>query len=305
MRTLIFFISILIASNMIAQPFTVQLFEGTIPNSKPSTVKEEIDKGDIIVIRNVVNPHIEVFLPAKRQATRQAVLVCPGGGYGVLAYDWEGYDIAKWLNSRGIAAIVLKYRLPNAESQVKKELSPLIDAKRAMRLIRMNAEEWNIDPEQVGVMGFSAGGHLASTLGTHFDTGDPKASDSIEQISSRPDFMILAYPVISMDPTLTHGGSRKNLIGDNPPQDLEVFYSNEKQVKPDTPPTFIFHSQDDGAVKIGNSVAMFEALVAKEIPVEAHFFPKGGHGYSLGTLTNETYGYWPEYCANWLRKLRK
>ncbi len=289
---------------VIAQPFTVPLFEGTVPNSKKSSVTEEINKGDIIVIKNVIKPHIEVFLPAKRQATGQAVLICPGGGYGVLAYDWEGYDIAKWLNSQGIAGIVLKYRLPNTESQVKKELSPLIDAERGIRIVRKNAETWNIDPNQIGVMGFSAGGHLASTLGTHFSAGNSKDKDPIEQLSSRPDFMILAYPVISMDPTFTHMGSRTNLIGQNPDKELEIFYSNEKQIKKDTPPTFIFHSQDDGAVPVANSLEMYKSLVAEDIPVEAHFFPTGGHGYSLGINTDDTYRYWPEYCANWLMKLR-
>lgn len=305
MKVSFFILFIVVSQSMIAQPFTIPLFEGDIPNSKPSNVKEEIDEGDILVIRKVVNPQIEVFLPAPRQATGQAVLICPGGGYGVLAYDWEGYDIAKWLNSLGIAGIVLKYRLPNAESQIKMELSPLIDAKRGIRLIRMNASEWGIDPEQVGVMGFSAGGHLASTLGTHFDLGNPLASDEVEKFSSRPDFMILAYPVISMDPAVGHGGTRKNLIGESPTKEIQDFYSNEKQVKDNTPPTFIFHSQNDEVVKVGNSVKMYEGLVEKDIPVEAHFFPTGGHGYSLGIKTDETYGNWPEYCANWLRKIKK
>ncbi len=305
MKTPLFILLFLLFQFMNAQPFTVPLFEGEIPNSKPSSVKEEVEKGDIMVIRKVTNPHIEVFLPAKRQATGQAVLICPGGGYGVLAYDWEGYDIAKWLNSQGIAGIVLKYRLPNAESQVKKELSPLMDAKRAMRMIRTNAIAWGIDPTQIGVMGFSAGGHLASTLGTHFDEGNASSVDPIEKMSSRPDFMILAYPVISMDPTVGHGGSRTNLIGENPTKEMQDFYSNEKQVKDNTPPTFIFHSQDDQAVKVANSVKMYEGLVEKEIPVEAHFFPTGGHGYSLGINTDETYNHWPEYCGNWLRKIRK
>ncbi|MEQ8337450.1 MAG: alpha/beta hydrolase [Cyclobacteriaceae bacterium] len=305
MKSLVTFILFSLLYSTSAQQFTVPLFDGKIPNSKPSKVEEEIEKGDILVIRKVVTPHIEVFLPAKRQATGQAVLICPGGGYGVLAYDWEGYDIAKWLNSQGIAGIVLKYRLPNAESQLKKELSPLIDAKRGMRLVRHNAEEWGIDPNQIGVMGFSAGGHLASTLGTHFDEGDASASDPIEKLSSRPDFMILAYPVISFDPEICHMGSRTNLIGENPSKELEVYYSSEKQVKPDTPPTFIFHSQDDQSVKVANSLVMYRGLIEKGIPVDAHFFPTGGHGYSLGINTDDTYGNWPEYCADWLRKIRE
>ena len=305
MRSLVTIIFLSIFHSMLAQPFTIPLFEGKIPNSKPSKVTEEVEKGDILVIKKVVTPHIEVFLPAKRQATGQAVLICPGGGYGVLAYDWEGYDIAKWLNSQGIAGIVLKYRLPNEDSQVKKELSPLIDAKRGMRLVRHHAVEWGIDPDQIGVMGFSAGGHLASTLGTHFDTGDASSSDPIEKLSARPDFMILAYPVISMDPEFTHMGSRTNLIGQSPSKELEIYYSNEKQVKSDSPPTFIFHSQDDQAVKVANSLEMYRSLVEKGVAVDAHFFPTGGHGYSLGINTNDTYGYWPEYCADWLKKIRK
>src|SRR5690606_23083740 len=173
-------------------PITLPLY-GTVPNAKASDEKETIRMDDIALVAKVQKPSIQVFLPSKRNATRQAVVICPGGGYSVLAYDWEGTDIAKWFNSHGIAAIVLKYRLPSAASQVDPHEAPLMDAQRAMRMVRQHAEEWNIDPQQIGIMGFSAGGHLASTLGTHYDAGDANTNDPIEKFSSRPDFMILGY----------------------------------------------------------------------------------------------------------------
>ncbi len=305
MRYLSFQILFLVATMVTAQSLIVPLYDGKIPNSKPSDEKERVDTSNIIRVSKVQDPQIEVFLGAPKNANGQAVLICPGGGYGILAYDWEGYDIAKWLNSKGIAGIVLKYRLPSDASQVKKELSPLMDAQRAMRIIRANAKKWNIDPQKIGVMGFSAGGHLASTLGTHFDLGNPMADDTINQVSCRPDFMILGYPVISMDSDVTHAGSKRNLLGENPSKELETYYSNEKQVKEDTPPTFIFHSEDDNVVPIENSIRMYQELRDKKIPAEAHFFPTGGHGYSLGLNTNETYSNWPIYCETWLKNINK
>src|SRR5690606_17709092 len=188
-------------------PITIPLYSGTIPYARESEEKEEIRKNDIVVIAKVQEPNIQVFLPSKRNANQQAVVIFPGGGYGVLAYDWEGIDIAKWLNSHGIAAIVVKYRLPSTISQSEPQHVPLTDAKRALRLTRHHAEEWNIRTDQIGIMGFSAGGHLASTLGTHFDEGNSTSSDPIEKLSSRPDFMILGYPVVSLKEHISHIGS--------------------------------------------------------------------------------------------------
>src|SRR5215207_4725191 len=198
-----------------AQELTLPLWStGRVPNYQKSTEIEKRDTGETIKITLVQSPDITVYLPTKRSATGQAVIICPGGGYSYLSYNWEGSDPARWLNARGIAAIVLKYRLPGAKSNVVPHLSPLLDAKRAIRLTRFYADKWNIKKDQVGIMGFSAGGHLASTLGTHFDNGDSKSTDPVEQLSCRPDFMILVYPVITMNKPVMHAGSRNNLIGE-------------------------------------------------------------------------------------------
>jgi len=189
-----------------AQDYTLPLYAGAIPNSKYTGAQEKVEKKDIIVISNIQTPDIAVYLPSKRFATGQAVIICPGGGYWILAYDLEGTDIAKYLNSIGVAAIVLKYRLPTYGNCIEPHKAPLMDAQRAMRLVRNNAKEWNIDPAKIGIMGFSAGGHLASTLGTHFDYGNKTAADSVERQSCRPDFMILIYPVIYFVDSSSHKG---------------------------------------------------------------------------------------------------
>lgn len=246
-----------------------------------------VDTTDAVRITHVQNPMIEVYLPSTSQATGQAVIICPGGGYRKLAYDKEGTDIAKYLKGRGVAGIVLKYRLPDDDSNIEPHKTPLMDAKKAMMLVRKNAQSWNIDSSKVGIMGFSAGGHLASTLGTHFDE------------KSRPDFMILIYPVISFSESFTHMGSRKNLIGKNPTQELISFYSNELQIKENTPPTFIVHASDDQSVPVENSLAFYRGLVEKEISAEMHIYPYGGHGFGLASGR----GYlnsWPERMIDWL-----
>ncbi|MDB5335941.1 MAG: axeA, partial [Planctomycetaceae bacterium] len=201
-----------------------------------------------------------------------AVVICPGGGYGGLVTGAEGHGIAKWLNQHGITGVVLEYRLPAGRSFV-----PLLDAQRAIRTVRTNAKEWGIDPARIGIMGFSAGGHLASTAGTHFDAGDAKATDAIDQASCRPDFMILVYPVVSMGPK-THGGSKSNLLGKNPPPELVELFSNEKQVTAKTPPTFLAHALDDKPVPPENSKDLYEALQAQKIPSKYLELPSGGHG---------------------------
>ncbi|WP_309022160.1 alpha/beta hydrolase [Pelagicoccus sp. SDUM812002] len=286
--------------------YKLLLWDGPPPNHQGSDLEEKIfkrgDNGDLDRIAFVQDPEIEVRLPSPQSATGQAVVVCPGGGYAVLAYDWEGIDTANYLNAHGIAAIVLKYRLPEDASNEIPHLSPLLDAKRAMRLTRFHAKDWNIDPNRIGVMGFSAGGHAASTLGTHFDEGDPDADDPIDQLSSRPDFMALIYPVITMDAAFTHGGSRENLIGKSPTAELIELYSNEKQITPQTPPTFLVHSSDDKAVPIQNSLSFYQALLENEVDAEMHLYPYGGHGYSLaigkGHLSD-----WPARCVAWMKSL--
>ena len=302
------FFLFLMAFSLTAQaqfdPITLPLYD-KVPNTKPSDEEEQIRTQDIALVSKVQEPSIQVFFPSKRNATRQAVVVCPGGGYAVLAYDWEGTDIAKWLNSHGIAAIVLKYRLPSAASQVEPHEAPMMDAQRAMRLARQHAEEWNIDPAQIGVMGFSAGGHLASTLGTHYDRGNANAQDPAEKFSSRPDFLILGYPVISLKEHVAHIGSRNNLLGESPSDDLVERFSNDLQVTEDTPPTFIFHSQDDTGVPVQHSLLFYQALLEAKVPVEMHLYPKGGHGYSLGINAEGTFKGWTDSCIQWLKAVRK
>lgn len=284
-----------------SNPLLLPLWEGTPPNAQPAGQSEErVQEGAILWVRHVQAPGIEVRLPARGNATGQAVVVCPGGGYGGLAYDWEGTDFAGWLNSQGIAAIILRYRLPvDGEVAHQKWLCPLLDAQRAIRLTRAHAAEWGINPGKVGILGFSAGGHLASTAGTHFDAGDANAADPVDRLSSRPDFMVLVYPVISMAAGITHAGSRQNLLGDSPSDELVRRYSNELQVTADTPPTFLVHAGDDGAVPVKNSLLFYEALLAHKVPAELHLYPSGGHGFSFALGKGHLQD-WTRVCARWL-----
>ena len=224
-------------------------------------------------ISNISKPTYTVYLPEKDKATGAAVVVIPGGGYRVVCRQSEGENIAKMLLPRGIAAIVLKYRLPNGHHAV-----PANDARRAIRTTRFHAKDWNIDPNKVGVWGFSAGGHLASTVSTVFDKGDSSADDPIEKQSSRPDFSILFYPVISMDEQVTHMGSRKNLIQDQPSIEMVKRYSNETQISKNTPPTFMLHATDDHVVKVANALGYYTNLVKNKVPATLLIFEKGGHG---------------------------
>ncbi len=288
-----------------SQPFQLPLYAGEIPYAKSSDMKEEIAENDIMVVRNVVEPMVEVFLPARRNATGHAVLICPGGGYGVLAYDWEGLDMAKWLNSQGIAGVVLKYRLPSPKSQTTPHLAPLTDAIEAMKLIRENAEKWGIDKEKVGVLGFSAGGHLASSLATHYDAEEVERSTYRAEFSPRPDFVILGYPVVSFDPAFTHSGSRNNLLPEGTDAKWVDYFSNEKHVDANTPPSFIFHSQDDSGVPVAHSIRFYEALTIAGVSAEMHLYPTGGHGYALSVNKEGTQKGWMDSCIKWIQSLKR
>ena len=288
-----------------AQEMTLPLWaDGNLPNFKKSAEKEKHDTVESINITFVQTPEIAVFLPDKRSATGQAVIICPGGGYQHLAWSWEGTNTARWLTAKGIAAIVLKYRLPSAGSNVIANLSPLMDAQRAIRTVRFNATNWNIKKDEIGILGFSAGGHLASTAGTQFDRGIAMNADSIEQMSSRPDFMILIYPVITMSKNSMHAGSRNNLIGKDADSSLAKRYSSELQVTKETPPTFIVHATDDKTVPVENSLLFYQALKDKHVPVEMHIYPAGGHGFGLafGMGYLQT---WTDRCNDWLSALKK
>jgi acetyl esterase/lipase len=287
-----------------AQEYRIPLYTGVIPNSKNTGGIEKTEFSDITLVSNVQIPDIAVYLPSKRFATGQAVVICPGGGYWVLAYDLEGTDIARYLNSIGVAAIVLKYRLPTYGNCIEPHKAPLMDAQRAMRLVRHNAAKWNINPSEIGIMGFSAGGHLASTLGTHFDYGNKTAEDSVEKVSCRPDYMILMYPVISFIDSCTHVGSREALIGKDPDPSLAKYFSNEVQVKADTPPAFLVHADNDKGVPVENSLLMYKALRARNISAELHILSEGDHGFGLG-IGNAHTGSWPHNLELWLASINK
>jgi acetyl esterase/lipase len=300
-------IRLIIALNLLSltamsQEYRLPLYSGPIPNSVNTGQKEKIEKTDITVVSNVQVPDISVYLPTRHFATGQAVIICPGGGYWILAYDYEGTDVARYLNSIGVAAIVLKYRLPTYGNCTECYKVPLMDAQRAMRLVRLNASKWNIDPGKIGIMGFSAGGHLASTLGTHFDYGNPAAADSVEKVSCRPDFMILMYPVISFIDPSTHTGSRDALLGKDPDQEKLKFFSNELQVKEDTPPAFFVHADNDTGVPVENSLLMYKALRDKKIPAELHILSEGEHGFGLG-VNNDHINSWSNDLKLWLKWL--
>ncbi len=250
--------------------------DGKIPNSKPSADEESgADRG---FVRNVSRPQIQVYLPAPSRANGASVLILPGGGYAGLTFDYEGTQQAHFFVAHGFAAFVVKYRVPSDQTMENKSIGPLQDAQQALRFVRLHAKEWNLDPARVGAIGFSAGGHLASTLTTHFaksDIGNP------EQVSLRPDFLVVVYPVISMDAKITHLDSRKALLGPNPSEDDVRLFSNELQVTKDTPPTLILHAADDRLVDVDNSIVFFEALRHAGVPVEARLFEKGQHGFFL------------------------
>jgi acetyl esterase/lipase len=240
---------------------------------------------------------LSIYLPDRARATGAAVVICPGGGYGFLAVDHEGVQVAEWLNSLGIAGLVLKYR-HNANGY--QHPHPMLDAQRAMRLARNNAKEWGIDVKRVGILGFSAGGHLASTVSTHFDAGDAKASDPIDHQSCRPDFAVLVYPVISLTQPCTHQGSKRNLLGANPDSKLVESLSNELQVTKDTPPTFLMHTGDDEGVPVENSLLYYQALRKAKVPAELHVYAHGRHGLGLAKNVPGVSS-WPERCADWMR----
>ncbi|HUX57008.1 MAG TPA: alpha/beta hydrolase [Bacteroidales bacterium] len=306
MRKIFFILLILVFKHLsvFGQDYVLPLYTGAIPNSINTGASEKFKRADIITITDVQNPDISVYLPSKKFATGQAVIICPGGGYWVLANDLEGTDIASYLNSIGVAAIVLKYRLPTYGNTVEPHKAPLMDAQRAMRLVRFNAAKWNIDPAKIGIMGFSAGGHLASTLGTHFDYGDKASADSVERMSCRPDFMILMYPVISFTDASAHTGSRDALLGKNADKGIMTYYSNELQVTKETPPAFFVHADNDKGVPVENTLLMYKALRANNIPAELHILSEGEHGFGLG-IGNDHIASWTSSLKLWLRWLNK
>lgn len=292
----------MISSYVSAQEIILPLWEGTPPLQQDMGLEEKAVEEGIIRIENVQIPQIEVFLPSKQIRTGQAVVIFPGGGYHILAYDWEGRDFAKWLNTQGIVGIVVKYRLPDSKSLTDAKEVPLLDAQRAVRLVRRYAKEWDISPFNIGVMGFSAGGHLASTVSTQYDHEVDRTKDEIDTLSARPDFSVLVYPVISFVDASVHSGSRKNLLGENPSEGLIKRFSAELNVDANTPPAFLVHAQDDNGVPVENSLLYYQALTKHKIPASLHIYPKGGHGFGFGLGKGPVDG-WRAILLDWLEDL--
>ena len=282
MKTIFFSILLSVATMLSAQnTFELPLWPAGAPNSNGLTGTEEDLEGGRVA--NVITPSITVYKADKPNGV--AIIMCPGGGYARLAMNHEGHDMAPWLNAQGITYIVLKYRMPNGHYEV-----PLSDAEQAIRLVRQHAKEWNIRPDRIGIMGASAGGHLAASLATLYSSNE-----------TRPDFQILFYPVISMVPGVTHGGSRQNLLGNNPSQELEDKYTLEKQVNAHTPQAFIMLSADDGAVPPANGIHYFEVLLQHQVPATLHVYPTGGHGWGF----RDAFTYkrqWTGELEKWLRE---
>ncbi|MFO0907969.1 MAG: alpha/beta hydrolase [Isosphaeraceae bacterium] len=267
------------------RPITVPLYANAVPGAVGNDPGKDV-------------PTISVHRPAVDRSKGASVVVCPGGGYGHLALGHEGKDVAEWLNKLGLTAVVLTYRLgPRYHHPAM-----LHDAQRAIRLVRARAGEWGLDPKRVAILGFSAGGHLASTAGTHFDAGKPDASDPVDRQSSRPDRMILVYPVIALATPYGHAGSKRNLLGSEPAAELVASLSNETQVNADTPPTFLAHTNADTAVPPENSLLFALALRKAKVPLELHIFERGGHGLGLGTNRDPAFAAWPKLCETWLAR---
>ena len=292
--------SLLLRLNGVQAQEEIPVWETQIPGQIFASDFKEYTRGgnsesDVLRVYQVVEPTLKAYLVSEEAATGAAVLICPGGGYQFLAIDHEGYQIAEWLNSMGISAFVLKSRLPDDQIMEDKSLGPLQDAQKAMRILRSNAKKWNIDPNKIGVLGFSAGGHLAASLSTLYDT---KVYPDDTKVSARPDFSILIYPVISFQEGLTHGGTRNSLLGKAPTKDQINHFSNELQVNGETPPALLIHSIDDTAVPVENSLAYAKQLKKYGVEVELHAFADGGHGYGLGR--GGTHSIWNKNAENWL-----
>jgi acetyl esterase/lipase len=291
--------------NAYAQDETILLYPDGVPGLKQGLLIPEDSKtmDGITRIKDITQPALYVFQP-KNKTSDAAVIICPGGGYGILAIDHEGFDIAAWFNERGVTAFVLKYRLPQDNLFENREIRPLQDAQQAIRIVRKNAAKYGVSPDKTGIMGFSAGGHLASTASTHFRAQVGEITDST--LSVRPDFSLLIYPVITFSDAITHSGTRDHLIGENPAADNIERYSNEKHVTEETPPTFLISTSDDG-VSPENCILYYSACLKNKVPVEMHIYEKGGHGYALKKKGSGPVETWTDRLADWMidRKLMR
>ena len=277
-----------------AQDLEVDLWNKNVPNSIISGNYKENHDQKHDRLSKVTHPTLSVFIPENPNGT--SVIICPGGGYQFLAINKEGYKTAEWFNSLGITAFVLKYRLPSDEIMEDKSIGPLQDAQEAVRYIRRNTKKWNLHSDKIGVLGYSAGGHLAASLSTKYDEVIYNPTDSV---SAKPNFSLLIYPVISMKDEITHKGSRNKLIGKEASNEMKNSFSIENVVDTDTPPTFLVHAIDDKAVTAENSIHYFTALQKHEVVSEIHLYQNGGHGFGLGR--EGTRQFWTKSCEDWLR----
>ncbi len=281
-------------NNLTAQEI-FPLYPDKIPNSKPAPNEEKTEESDgITVVRKISVPTMQYF-PAPGQERASAVIIYPGGGYSINAIRHEGHDVAWKFNEIGISAFVVKYRIPDDRTMVNKTIGPLQDAQQAIKTVREQADKFKIDPKRIGIMGFSAGGHLASTAGTHFEESHIANE---KKTSLRPDYMILIYPVISFQNDIGHRGSRNNLLGNDPTPEAVNLYSNELQVTKKTPPSFLVHASDDKVVLVANSIKFYESLLKNDVPGELHIYQEGGHGFGLNNPT--TSEDWFITCKHWL-----
>ena len=299
LAALLLFFAFIPASYTQNKPMETPLYpKNKVPGNIPGPDEEKSESdGGILRVSKIKTPSLTAYLPPADKANGTAVIICPGGGYSIVAIDHEGFKVAEKFNEMGVAAFVLKYRIPDKKNQTDPSIAPLQDAQQAILTVRANAKKWNIDPARIGIMGFSAGGHLASTAGTHFERS---LIDNPGNISVRPDFMLLIYPVISADIAITHSGSFKNLLGANASDEQLNLFSNEKQVTAKTPPAFLVHASDDGGVSPNNSIVFYQALLKNKIPAELHIYQNGGHGFGMHNAT--TKDEWMERCKNWLDK---
>ena len=291
--------SLFVSNALIAQQQEVALWDEIPGRIADADYREEQQlEGEAIRGYNKVSvPTLSIFKPEAGKSNGTAVVICPGGGYGHLAINKEGYKLAAWFAGQGVTGFVLKYRLPHDLIMKDKSIGPLQDAQRAIRYVRENAVQLGIDTAKVGIMGFSAGGHLAATASTHYED---VVYENTEGVSAKPNFSILIYPVISMQEGITHQGSRENLLGKKPTQEVVYKFSGEYQVTPETPMTFLVHATDDGAVPVENSIRYYSALKDAGVPVELHLYEDGGHGFGMGT--SATANAWPEALSLWMKK---
>lgn len=298
-KTIIYSIIVINTTNLNAQEI-IPLYTGEIPNSKPTTNKEKSELGadGILRISEVSVPTLSIYA-LKNQKKNPAVIICPGGGYKILAASHEGSDVAKALNQMGVTAFVLKYRIPDDSTMPDKSIGPLQDAQRAIQMVRENVEKWGVDPSKIGIMGFSAGGHLAASASTRYDE---QVIENPKQTSLRPDFSILIYPVISFMEEVTHKGSRTNLLGPNQGQQKLERYSNELNTSAQSPPAFLVHAGDDVAVPAANSIRYYEALLKHKIYSSLIIYPHGGHGFGMNNKT--TADKWMDSLKNWLNSMK-